>query len=620
MESLTLYEAVLRSEAVCRERYRPIQEQIQRYHGPAHTGSPVAGPYDPNNAAWSFITTTVASLSAVSTRVFFSTRRPVVEDRVEALEAYVARWQRDIEYQREREAALVDMCFGTCVLVVEQRPAPGLDKGEKPAYMPRCRRWSPSLFGFDTDAETMDRARFKWHKVIEDRDSFLRNAESEFGWDLEVCKKLAVQSADAARQRKTPSGSPREVIAYFSVWCPDALLAENDAGWGGMAEDERSRCHGVIYTYAVGGEGAMEPRIPIPYFGPRQGPYVTEGYMIVPDEAWSLGPLTAMHGPIQQLNAQTRANDRAAERKKTIAVFNAPTIDGKAAILDANDGDALSIPGFVPGSVEEINLGGLDANAASREIDLGVKVDRGLAISDARRGEVTGAGTAYENMIAAQAGEKQDGMWKARLASIDRRVAAIVSWYADQDERTVAMLDDGVVYVGGMSLEQKLAGVDIAVAQGLLSDQDGADTKLQLQVDAAGDEERMGGFDDLEIEVEVLGDAGLELARMQLIDEVVMSIPAMAQMAPFASAGLKAYMKAKADLLRAPWLETFADWDMAAAMVIEQQEAAAQPAKPPARPKSLNAPPPSQPGRSSGGGMNARKQSTQLRTQGAKKK
>lgn len=611
-----LYEAVLRSEATCRERYRPIQEQVQRFHGPTYAGRPATGPYDPNNAAWGFVTTTVAALQAVTTRVFFSTRRPVVADRVEALEAYVARWQRDVEYQREREAALVDMCFGTCILVVEQRPAPGLDKGEKPAYMPRCRRMSPSLFGFDTDAETFDRARFKWHKVIEDQADFLRRAESEWGWDLEVCKRLAVQSADAARKRQTPSGSPREVIAYYSIWCPDHTLPPDDPGWGDMDEDERSRCHGVIYTYAVGGEGGLEPRMPIPYFGPRQGPYVTEGYMIVPDEAWFLGPLTANDGQIKQLNDQTRANDRAAERKKSFAVFNAPTQDGKAAILDVEDGQAISIPGFQKDSLIEASIGGITAESAAREIDLGIKVDRGLGISDARRGEATGAATAYENMIAAQAGEKQDGLWKKRLASIDRQVSKIVAWYADQDERVVSMLDGDDVYLGGMTLEQKLAAVDIAVAQGLLSAEDGDDVKLQLQVQSVGDEERAGGFDDLEIEVEVLGDAGLELARMQLIDEYVAGVPVMAQAAPYAREGLKAYSKAKADLLGAPWLENFADWDMAAAMVLQQQEAETQPTKPTARPKSLNKPPPSQPnGQKPGGsgGMNARKQSSALR-------
>lgn len=612
-----LWDEVCRSRIECAKRYRFIRHQITRYHGRGFLG--VDGTPEPENVGYQFATHTVARLSSLRPRVTFSTMKAEAADRVEALEEFHKRWSRDTTWNRERERVILDMCFGPAVAMVVQRARVGFEQYADPINVPVALRLSPSLFGIDMDAASADEARFQFHRTIADRGRFLTECKNEYGWDLDACRRLVETSAAQARnQPEDPLG--RKAIVYETIWCPYETLPDNAAGWGDMTKEERSRCHGVIYTYASDNGGiGMELREPMPYFGSRWGPYVVAGFMYVPDDPMYLGPLTANDGQIQQLNAQARANDLSAQRKKSIAVFNAQTPDAKAAILAAQDGDAIAVPGFESQSVAQMVLGGIDPESRAREMELRIRVDRGLALSDAARGEVTGVGTASENVIAAQAGENIANLWKRKVRDLDEGVALRVCWYADQDERTVLKTGPESIILGGNTPKMQLDSLKRAYANGVVDQEmyDGAAEVLGQMVEH--DEPRAGGsFDDLEIEVEVLGDDASEAARMAQVDALVMNGPLIPQIALY-TPGIKDYLKAKADMLALPWVADLFDTDKAAAVGAAMLQAEAPPPEPAKQAPRLKSQSPS-------GGASGRNpaqapaaQATRLRQTGAKK-
>lgn len=611
-----LFEEVQRSRIECATRYAFTRQQIRRYHGLGFLGT--QGAPEPENVAYQFATHTVARLSAMRPRVTFSTRRDVAEERVEGLEAFHRRWARDTAWQREREKIILDMCFGCAIAYVSQRPAIGFEQYQDPIHVPSAVRLSPSLYGVDIDATSDDDARFKFHRTITARSEFLRQAENEVGWDLDLCKSLVEQSAAAARNQPD-NKSVRKAIVYETIWCPNERLPDDAEGWMDMTPEERSRCHGVIYTYAMDYAGSgVELRMPMPYFGPRGGPYVTVGFMYVPDEVGFLGPLTANDGQIQQLNAQARANDLSAQRKKDVAILNGNTEDGNAAVLASKDGDVLVLPGFDPATVASISVGGINADSRAREMELRSRVDRGIGLAESGRGEVTGVGTATENQIAAEATSTINNLWKRKVRDLDEGVALRVCWFADQDERTFLKTGPGEYVAGGNTSKMQLDALRRGYANKAI-DLDTFDQASEIlgQRIEQDDPQEGGSFEDLEIEVEVLGDDATEAARMERVDGLVANAALVPQIALFTD--LSDYMQANADMLGMPWIAKMYDFDAAKAVGAAMMQAEAPPAeakKPPPKLKSQTA---------AGGGTRAGQpraetQATKLRTSSAKPK
>lgn len=613
-----LWDEVNRSRVEWVLRYRKSQELIFRYHTPAFVGQD--GVPEPENIGYQFATHQVARLSAMRPRATFSTRRDVAEERVEGLESFHKRWARDTAWRHDREKIILDMQFGTGIAYVSQRPSIGFEQFADAVHTPSAVRLSPGLYGEDISATSTDDVRFKFHRTITDRAPFLTNAETEVGWDKEACEALVEQSAAAARgQHNDKSG--RMAIVYETIWCPFERLPDDADGWMDMTEKERSRCHGVIYTYAMdrGGKG-LELRMPMPYFGPRQGPYVVTGFMYVPDQVGFLGPLTANDGQIQQLNAQARANDRSAQNKKTGTLVNANTPDAKATVIAMKDGDVIAVPGLDKANVVPVVAGGIDGESRARELELRARVDRGIGLGEASRGEVSGVGTATENAIADQATQTINGLWKMKVRDLDEGVALRVCWFADQDERTYLQTGPGEFVLGGNTPDMQLDAAKRAYANGLF-DADTYDQIAQVlgQRIEQGDTGEGGSFDDLEIEVEILGDDAAEAMRMAHVDQLLALGPMLPQIALF-TPGLKEYMRAKADMLGMHWIADMYDLDAAKAVAAAMMEAEAPPAegaKPPTRLKSQGASP------SGGGaakpqpGRKPEAQGTQLRAAGA---
>lgn len=562
--AVDLFNSVQKSRIAALRRQKSIRTIVERYHGRQYMG--LEGLPEPENYAYSFVVHLISRLASTQPRISFTSKREPAQERVEALEVYNERWLRETAYHRERERAMMDMCFGTAIVVVTQAPVAGMMQSDDPPYRPQAVRLSPNLYGEDVDATATENARFKYHTVIVDRDDFLASVSEDDGWDVDACKQLVVESAEAARGLNR-SDNDRQAIVYQSVWCPHERLPDSDPAWKGMTQKQRSRYHGTVRTLAAAGKGGgLEIRRPVPYFGPRSGPYATEGFLLVPDETWHLGPLTACDGQLKQLNAQARANDRSADARKKIAVFSGNTPDGKMAVLNAIDGDAISVPGFDPATVAEIEIGGITAEARVREMELRERVKYALGIGDAQLANASGDATATENVIVDQAVNAVLGLWKSRAASLDGQVSLKAAWFADQDERTVMRHQDLLV-LGGQSVEEKLSALETARRNDMVDEEMYSATRLLLEL---GDQRDDGSFDDLEIAVELVGDDGRDEARMMLADEFlerwVDRLPMVAAYSP----GLPAYFERKAEALRIPEIKNFFDFKIAAEVGAQQ--------------------------------------------------
>jgi hypothetical protein len=343
-----------------------------------------------------------------------------------------------------------------------------------------------------------------------------------------------------------------------------------------MSKEEKTRYHGTIFTVAWASEDgkgqAAYLRDPRPFFGPRWGPYIVGGQYTVPDESAPLSALTANEGQIQELNNQARANNNAAQRRKTLALVDGlkPAMINKLAA--APDGDIVAVSGIEKNKVIEIEVGGASQDAQAREFELRGRVDRNLAMGDAVRGQVSGAGTATENAIAAQANSALTSFVDMKFMQFEMRLFRSVLWYFDQDERSVLPLGrEYGVFVGGQSPEQMSEGIRRAVKAGYMP-RDQGDAMIQMLGQMTDTDEEGSGmsFDDLEIHIDAVRNDGSEVQKMIAASNAVMQMLPAVMSIPFWD--WKSWLKRWGEAFNMPDLDQYLNLDAAAEMASMNME------------------------------------------------
>jgi hypothetical protein len=498
---------------------------------------------------------------------------------VQALEDAGNRWILDTNYQREREKLGTDFCFAWSVAIVTQGARTGFEQAEDPVMTPKAIRLSPRRFGWDPLSLSIEEARYMYHVMIRDKDDILEDAKDEkSGWIKENIESVPTDiDAKGLRNKyeygETPS---RNEVIYYEIWVPEYTLPEDDDFWSGMSKEEKTRYHGTIFTVAWASEDgkgqAAYLRDPRPFFGPRWGPYIVGGQYTVPDESAPLSALTANEGQIQELNNQARANNNAAQRRKTLALVDGlkPAMINKLAA--APDGDIVAVSGIEKNKVIEIEVGGASQDAQMREFELRGRVDRNLAMGDAVRGQVSGAGTATENAIAAQASSALTGFVDMKFVEFEKRLFRSVLWYFDQDERSVLPLGrEYGVFVGGQSPEQMSEGIRRAVKAGYMP-RDQGDAMIQMLGQMTDTDEEGSGmsFDDLEIHIDAVRNDGSEVQKMIAASNAVMQMLPAVMSIPFWD--WKSWLKRWGEAFNMPDLDQYLNLDAAAEMASMNME------------------------------------------------
>ncbi len=572
-----LYDEVQAAQRYCEKHREWFGRQVQRYASPFYGRFSGKEEYFPENYYYSYVAHTVARLTAIEPKIRLSTARD--QARVQALEDAGNRWILDTNYQREREKLGTDFCFAWSVAIVTQGARTGFEQAEDPVMTPKAIRLSPRRFGWDPLSLSIEEARYMYHVMIRDKDDILEDAKDEkSGWIKENIESVPTDiDAKGLRNKyeygETPS---RNEVIYYEIWVPEYTLPEDDDFWSGMSKEEKTRYNGTIFTVAWASEDgkgqAAYLRDPRPYFGPRWGPYIVGGQYTVPDESAPLSALTANEGQIQELNNQARANNNAAQRRKTLALVDGlkPAMINKLAA--APDGDIVAVSGIEKNKVVEIEVGGASQDAQMREFELRGRVDRNLAMGDAVRGQVSGAGTATENAIAAQASSALTGFVDMKFMEFEKRLFRSVLWYFDQDERSVLPLGrEYGVFVGGQSPEQMSEGIRRAVKAGYMP-RDQGDAMIQMLGQMTDTDEEGSGmsFDDLEIHIDAVRNDGSEVQKMIAASNAVMQMLPAVMSAPFWD--WKSWLKRWGEAFNMPDLDQYLNLDAAAEMASMNME------------------------------------------------
>jgi hypothetical protein len=572
-----LYDEVQAAQRYCEKHREWFGRQVQRYASPFYGRFSGKEEYFPENYYYSYVAHTVARLTAIEPKIRLSTARD--QARVQALEDAGNRWILDTNYQREREKLGTDFCFAWSVAIVTQGARTGFEQAEDPVMTPKAVRLSPRRFGWDPLSLSIEEARYMYHVMIRDKDDILEDAKDEkSGWIKENIESVPTDiDAKGLRNKyeygETPS---RNEVIYYEIWVPEYTLPEDDDFWSGMSKEEKTRYHGTIFTVAWASEDgkgqAAYLRDPRPYFGPRWGPYIVGGQYTVPDESAPLSALTANEGQIQELNNQARANNNAAQRRKTLALVDGlkPAMINKLAA--APDGDIVAVSGIEKNKVIEIEVGGASQDAQMREFELRGRVDRNLAMGDAVRGQVSGAGTATENAIAAQASSALTSFVDMKFMQFEMRLFRSVLWYFDQDERSVLPLGrEYGVFVGGQSPEQMSEGIRRAVKAGYMP-RDQGDAMIQMLGQMTDTDEEGSGmsFDDLEIHIDAVRNDGSEVQKMIAASNAVMQMLPAVMSIPFWD--WKSWLKRWGEAFNMPDLDQYLNLDAAAEMASMNME------------------------------------------------
>ena len=504
--------AIIHAGNKMRDRHlESTAEQFSRYHGPWYVG---AGPvtsdeYDPCNIAYQFISLMLPVLAWDNPR--FETSSKVAEGQgdmlVLGLKHALDRWAVDTDLQETLELLAVDFLFSYGVLLTEMEPDPSEDPGSKdPKQRPLMTRLDPNRFGMDPFADNPRDARITWHTWVRDKDDLLKEAEDfpDRGWNVEVIEKLAADAGLEMLHRDTEAkNSPtRDEIVGYQVWIPEWETEEAAK----LPPAKRKLFKGTLVDIAVtgqSGDGNSETahfiRGPRPFYGPAWGPYAVVGAYKVPNKLYPLGPLTATEGQNRELNEHKRAYLKSARSRKKIGIASDKDPLLAEIVTDTPEGEvAIASVENLDRNFKEIELGGPTAEQRLTILGLQSDSDNALGMSDAKRGEVTGVGTATENTIASASGNQRTSWKKKRFRKgvVDgARTAAWYMWNTKQfhmplGEEASAELGhpEGVEFQGGQ--------------QGPNDDPSGG---LSSQID----------FNDLEVGIEIMSTERLDEGEAQ---------------------------------------------------------------------------------------------------------
>lgn len=456
--SQKLFAEIQAAERLRDDRLKVTEQQIRRFHTPAYEGRSVdidSEEYWPHNHYFEFIALVGPQIAYDNPRAKITSQRSQRQKmEARALQFATNRWIRDSQAYSLNDRILVDYLFGFGVVLTTQKPVPGYDFDDPP-HAPQCSRISPKRFLMDPQALEAETARFRGHEILQDKDEMVAEAEknADGTWNIAAVKAMTTgeQGGRLNKPDADPSATERNQVKYYEIWVPEAQL-----------EEDPLFC-GTIYTIGLGDsstgaeEQAHEIRAPRAMFGPRWGQYTIYGSYYVPDKPFPLSPLTASEGVVQEANVVAQSMSRSAANRKRIALLDGTNADSQK-IVNAQDGEAVTVESFDKAKVLEIELGGNTKEQYDYRALVVSNMDRGTGQTDAQRGNVTGVATATENQLAAMAGSARNAFLARRFRDAEAQKLRTVAWYLSEDDRTVMSLGDEAakefgqeqpIYLGG---------------------------------------------------------------------------------------------------------------------------------------------------------------------------
>lgn len=448
-----------RSAKNYREKHlRSHQNRTDRYCGPAYAGEAVSdGNYDPENHEFEYLSLIVPKIAYDNPRVKVTSQRTGSQREVaSALQMGLNRWIRDVNLRKCLTRVCTDMLLGWgCLMVVQeedkegQRSVQNLAKQMQlpgdvgPVYRPKVHRISPFRLFWDPMALDITETRFIGHEWIQDKEDLLETARTnpDQGWDYAAISGLTEDTGLSDFHKEKYQGKDtaptRGEIIGIDFYVPGYQI-EGEPG-------PEEGYNGAIFTLAISGgnKGMVEIRKPRMFYGPPWGPYSFFGAYYVPDQTAPLAPTVAINTQVRTLNLHARAVDQAAGSRKRVAFVAKGDTSLKNAVKEAKDGEVVLVnTEELNNNLKEVELGGVTPAALQGLQIERERRDRIAGMSDAMRGNVSGAGTATENAIADEAGSFRMAFLKQQFSDATTQLLRTVAWYLYKDDRVVFPLGD----------------------------------------------------------------------------------------------------------------------------------------------------------------------------------
>lgn len=573
-----LFPLIDASEEQRKKHRESIAPQVARFHGPWYKGK---GPaleeeYDPANGAYQYISLMLSLLAWDNPRFMVKAKRPAGALWAEVMRHAMDRWAVDTDVQEADEAATMDFLFSYGIYLTEMQPSPDQDPARKdPAKRPAINRLDPDRFGLDPLCTNFRDSRINFHTWVRDRDELIEHAREhpDEGWDIAALRQMSGDVGTEKLGRDKDDQSPqRDEIVGYQIWVPEWETAKA----GAIKGKAKRKFNGTIVDLAVAARtswtgrksfaGAKFIRAPRPFFGPSWGPYSMLGAYKVPGSPYPLGPLTATEGQSRELNAHKRAALDSARNRKRIGLGSDkdPTI--AETILDTRDGEVAVVKmDNLDRNFKEIELGGQTDEQRLSIIGLQGDFDNALGMNDAKRGEVSGIGTATENAIADAAGNQRISWIKKRKRKGLNDACRTAAWYIWNSEDVEIPLPPEFAQATGIG---SMNG----------GDPESEDASISVKPEIE--------FEDLELELEAMSTERMDegIAQVRAVQRFELSERAIQGAAMFPMANWKGMLDDVGDAMNTPDLGAksgvMAVQQAAMNGELPQQQAEAEQAKP----------------------------------------
>jgi hypothetical protein len=440
----------IRREVESAERFRDthlssLRTMVEKYHGPSYRDDR-NDPYidDPENFGHEYISMVLPRIIHDTPKFRIRCADAMLDMAVgKRMQLAINRWARVTKLRRTLERIATDMLFsyGVGMVVSEPKPESRAVDGKEP-YLPRLYRISPERFFMDPAASNIEDVRFMGHCYACDKNDLLAKAEYDKTWDYDAI--LAIPSGTDLNEVRDDNGrdiEDRKEIAIYEVWVPEAdqAAAETiDEIFGpGMV-------NGTIYTFVKGRTKSSSwdgyIRKPIPYFGPRQGPYTVFGVYTVPDDPYPLSPLMAVQSQITDLNEHLASVRSSAAAYKRLIMVDARNHKLAQDIKDRPHDYILLSENLDRERVVNLEVGGITQQQVQYSQIAQDRLDRVSGIHDAMRGNITGNATATEIAVAESSATMRMAHLKRQFQECVDDIGRSVCWYLWHDDRIVIPL------------------------------------------------------------------------------------------------------------------------------------------------------------------------------------
>lgn len=460
-----------RQEIDAAERFRDahlssLRTMVERYHGPDYRddrSDPLCD--DPENFAHEYISLVLPRIIHDTPKFRIRLADPMMDLALgRRMQIAVNRWSRIVKLRKTLERIATDMLltYGVALTVSEPRPEARAIDGKEP-YLPRVYRISPERFFIDHAATHIEDARFMGHCYAIDRDDLLAKAMSDPTWDYEAISDIPADGdLSDVRDDSGRDVQNRNELAVYEVWVPeidDAIAETVDTLYG------QNMVNGTIYTFVKSRSKDSKwdgyIRKPIPFFGPRSGPYTVFGVYTVPDDPYPLSPLVAIQSQVNDLNSHLSSVRSSAAAYKRLIMVDSRNHKLAQDIKDRPHDYIVLSESLDKDKVLNLEVGGITQQQVQYSQIAQDRLDRVSGIHDAMRGNITGSATATEVAVAESSATMRMAHLKRQFQEAVDDLGRSACWYMWHDDRIVlplgregveALLEANPLFVGGVRM------------------------------------------------------------------------------------------------------------------------------------------------------------------------